>query len=276
MKRFLLSLVLPLLCATAAAAAAYDDFTRGVSANLRGDTDLAIASFTAALNAGDLSPNLLPAAYLGRANALLEKGRCDDALKDTDLALAQKPGSIDVLQVRAAVHLCLGKTSDAIADYSAILAKQPNGDMYRASGIVRWRAGDYAGAAGDFMQASRLRPRDPYSVLWLAVAEARGGTLDTAQVKAAMAHIDDDDWPGPAIAVYLGTQTPDQALAAASKEDEDKRAGSVCEANFYSAEWYLSRGDTVSAKPLLDNAFASCPHNYLEYGLAKLERGRMK
>src|SRR5215831_16040781 len=81
-------------------AAAYDDFARGISANLQGDAALAVTSFSAALSAGDLNATLVPAAYRGRAIAYMRQGQCKAALADLDEFIRLKPGDAQGLELR--------------------------------------------------------------------------------------------------------------------------------------------------------------------------------
>ena len=90
-------------------AAAYDDFARGISANLQGDAALAVALFSAALAAGDLNQSLLPAAYRGRAIAYLRQGQCKSAIGDLDDFMRLKPGDVQGLELRSDAHACAGE-----------------------------------------------------------------------------------------------------------------------------------------------------------------------
>ena len=63
-------------------AAGYDDFTSGMTANLRGESERAVASFTAALAAPDLVPAYKPAAYRGRAAAYLALEAVESLIED--------------------------------------------------------------------------------------------------------------------------------------------------------------------------------------------------
>ena len=88
------------LSATGASAAGYDDFASGLSAVVNGRSDKAIGFFTRALAAGDLNANLVPVAYLGRAQAHLFKNECDQAVADATSALKLKADNYEAYQLR--------------------------------------------------------------------------------------------------------------------------------------------------------------------------------
>src|SRR5215469_16477935 len=88
------------LCAAPALAAGYDDFADGLTALARDDYDGAIALFTSALAAGDLTANLVPVAHLQRARAYLFKGNCPAATLDLSSAIALRPNYSEAIAMR--------------------------------------------------------------------------------------------------------------------------------------------------------------------------------
>jgi lipoprotein NlpI len=259
----------------AAIAGAYDDFAQGLAANNRNDGDTAISAFTAALNAGDLSPGLRPAALYGRAVAYLNKGQCEKAVVDADAALAAKANYREAQMVRAGSRVCLAQYDLAIADYSSLLAAAPSHNAFRDRGMLRWRMGDYAGAGADFSAAVRLAPKNGYDAVWLALSQARAGTLDVDGIRRATSQVDDDDWPAPLVSLFLGKSTPDAVLVLAGEGDAAVAANETCEAQFYLAEWRLGRNEAGEGRALLEKAVAGCPHTFVEYHLAKFELKRI-
>jgi lipoprotein NlpI len=279
LRRILFSTLLVFVCSGAPAsafAAAYDDFARGVAANLQGDSTLAISSYTAAITAGDLAPALLPEAYRGRALAYLRAQKCAAARTDADAALALKPADDNVRILQANIAMCLGQLDLALAGYSAVIATRPGLDVYTARGFLYWRKGDYTSAAADFAQVVRLAPKFSYGVIWFALAQARTSALDAAQVKNAASRVDEDGWPAPILSLLTGSATADAVEAAAARGEGNIGLKQKCEADFYVAEWWLGRGDAASAKPLLESAAANCPHGFVEYAGAKIELARLK
>lgn len=283
MNRLPLALSLVLLMPAMAFAAAYDDFARGLAANNRVDNDAAIAAFTAALNAGDLSANLQPPAHFGRAMAYRRKDQCAEALTDLNAALALKPDYTEAQLMRGSANACAGNYDAAIADYTTLIQSENLPAAYTGRALAYWRKGSFKEAAADFAQQAQLVPRNPYNAVWLAVTEGRAGTLDSAQISAvmakAMAHRSDDknsNWPAPLVDLFLGKTTADQVVAAGEGGEEVGRASRRCEAYFYTGQWWLSRGDTTMAKPLFDKAVDQCPKSDLESDAAKVEQRKLK
>jgi hypothetical protein len=276
MQRGILAFSLLALAVAAAGAAAYDDFARGLGANLRGDRDTAIEAFTAAIAAGDLSPGLMPQAYRGRGLAHLARHECKPAFDDLDTALKLKPGDGDFTRLHASAAACLGKIDIALADLTALIDAKFAPESYRERGMLRWRAGDFTGAGADFSAYVALRPNDAYGALWLELVRARAGQLDMAVAAHDARRYDDDDWPAPLLALYAGKTTPDAALAAAVSKDATKTAPQQCEADFYVGEWLLAKPDADAAKILIAKARGECPHDFIEYADAVIELERLK
>ncbi|MDE2182018.1 MAG: tetratricopeptide repeat protein [Alphaproteobacteria bacterium] len=265
-------------CAGGAFASAYDDFSRGVNAINRNQPDVAIAAFTAALNAGDLAAGYVPNAHMGRARAYLFKGKCAEALADLDAVLAAKPNDVQALTSRGGAYACLKKPDAATADFNRALALQPSAGLYEAVGHYQWQFSRFAEAARDFAQAVKLAPEDaehgPYLVIWYFISADRGGTLDPAVVKDGEKRFDSRDWPRPILQFFDGKIAVEKVFELAADRDATTATNQKCEADFYVAEWQLARKNPDAAKPLLQQARAECPHNFIEYFAAQTEIDR--
>lgn len=259
-----------------AVAAAYDDFARGVSANLQGDSALAVTSFSAAIAAGDLNATLLPTAYRGRAVAYLRQGKCKNAIGDLNEFVRLKPGDVQGLELRGDALACAGDFSSAETDLTAVISARPDYTSYSSRARVRWRLKKYTGAADDFAHVVTLQPENGYALLWLEVSRARGGALDPKIGEHDLKQLDSSDWPAPLIKLFVGDAQPEAVSAAAMHGDADKIAAQQCEADFYVAEWWLTRNDAAAAKPLLESASQRCPKNFVEFGEARFELGTLK
>jgi lipoprotein NlpI len=264
------------LCSLAVRAAGYDDFARGIGANLQGDNATAISAFTAAITAGDLSAALLPIAYRGRAVAYMRANQCAAAMKDLSMALQLKPDDGETIGYRAAAEACTGDLQAALADYATLVARHPSPGTYMARGRLRWREHDFSGAADDFLQANGLAPNNAYDLLWLEMSRARAGTLDPAVAKAEVSRLDTEDWPLPLLQLYSGALAPQDVAAKASLGGEAKTAAQRCEADFYVAEWWRVRQDDATAKQLLQTAVEQCPRDFVEYYEALAEMRALK
>ena len=257
-------------------AAAYDDFARGISANLQGDNALAVTSFSAAIAAGDLNATLLPAAYRGRGLANLRLGQCKNAIADLNEFIRLKPGDVQGLELRAGAFACAGEFSAAESDLTEVIGARPERGAYWSRGRVRWRMNQFAGAADDFAQVVELEPENGFAVLWLELSRARGGALDPKVGEHDLHGLDSNDWPAPLIQLFVGDAKPEDISAAALHGDADKVIHQQCEADFYIAEWWLARNDTASAKPLLERAWQKCPKNFIEFAEARFELSALK
>lgn len=256
----------------AALAAGYDHYSLAMDAFLRGgQDDFAIAEFTKALDAGDLSPGLVPVAYLNRGSARLNKHDCPDAASDAASSLKAKPGYLDALLLQLKAHTCLSQYDLALADSNAIIAVQPKGWAYRARAEVQWAKGNFAAAADDYEAAIKLDPKFEYGALWLAMMRARAGDAQNQRAIGELTSMEPRDWPAPVFDLYLGKSKPDDVMAAAAKGTADDVTNHQCEANFYVAEYWLARGQIDTAKPLLEKAKANCPKTFYEFEFAEDE-----
>lgn len=278
MKRLSLAALLLSLSVSPALAAGYDDYARGVAANLRRDNEDAIAAFTAALNAGDLSAGLKPGAYYGRGAANVRAKHCTEAVADFDAAIAARPGYFDAILGRASANDCLKKYDAANADFAAAIALNPlKESIYVSRAGMNWRRGAYADAATDLRQLTKLDSSSAYALLLLAAAEARAGMLDAKQIAAAERDVrDNDGWPLPLISLYAGTTGADDAIAAANKGKALFLSDRQCDAYYFVAEWHLARGDKAAAKPLLEKALATCSPIGGTYDDVKDESDKLK
>jgi lipoprotein NlpI len=266
-------------CTGVALAAGYDDFSRGVNANNRGDADAAISAFTAALAAGDLAPGYVPNAHFGRARAYLQKDKCAEALSDLDEVIKLKADNVDAYLLRGAANACLKKPDAALADFNAAIGLRPSATLYEALARFQWNYGFFPQAAENYAQAVKLavkdNPRRPHLVLWYAMSADRAGTLDQVKFAAEMSKLDIDDWPAPLLDLYRGKTTADKVYREAASRDAQAATNQKCEADFYIGEWQLARKNEAAAKPLLQQAVSECPHNFVEYFAAQVELKRL-
>lgn len=262
-----------------ALAAGYDDFSRGVNANNRGDADAAILAFTTALAAGDLAAAYVPNAHFGRARAYLQKNRCAEALADLEEVIKLKANNVDAYILRGAANACLNKPDAALVDFNAAIALRPSTAVFESLAHYQWNLGLFSQAAEDYAQAAKLATKDnphrPYIVLWHAMSADRAGTLDQAALAAAVRALDVDDWPAPLLDLYRGKTTADNVYREAADKDAQTATNQKCEADFYVGEWHLARKNEAAAKPLLQQAASECPRNFIEYSAAEVELKRL-
>jgi len=270
MKQILLICVAWLGTAELCHAAAYDDFARGISANNVNDSDQAIVSFTAAIEASDLSKALLPVAYRGRGEAYLSEQKCDLALADLDASLKLRPGDLTTVELHVDAATCLEKLDVALAEMSALNGKADS-EIYWKRARLYFTAGNYRAAVDDLAAYVGRRPKYAYGVLWLEMARLRGGMLDPKVAARDIDDFDSDDWPAPLLALYAGKAKEEDISSAVARGKADGRVGRECEANYYLAEWRLAYADTAGARPLLQDAAAHCPPRFIEAAQARYE-----
>lgn len=260
-------------------AAGYDNFTSGMTANLRGDYAAAVTAFTTALAAPDLVPVYKPAAYRGRAVAYLNAEICDKAKQDLDTYDSLRPGESEVTSLRVWVDLCLKDTAGARKAYDSLAkGKMTASDLWDFARL-QWHYGlyDEATATGReaFAAFSNKGDLGGYVLVWIAVTAQRTGKLDKDEISADLAKLKLSDWPKPIIDLYLGKMTPESVQKEAESWSASKEEAQRCEANFYTAEWYLGQNDQPKATPLLLEVVHSCPIDFIELGSAKVELKRL-
>ena len=98
-------------------------------------------------------------AHSGRANALAELGRDDDALAAFDHALRLKPDDAETIFDRGRLLSDMGRLEDAITAYRSVLTYlSDNPDLHNDLGNALARVGRNEEALGAYEQAIRHRP----------------------------------------------------------------------------------------------------------------------
>lgn len=142
-----------------------------------------------------------------RANALLTLGRYSEALDEFDSALKIDSGNPEFYLGRGRAHLFLQNSDTSIEDFKIPV---------------------------------RLRPLNPYPVIWLHIARLHAHDRDDDEFAANAARVKRDAWPSIVVDLYLGTSNGEQIVSAAlaTKDDTGKHA---CEADFFVGD-YVSIG----------------------------------
>jgi lipoprotein NlpI len=228
-----------------------------------GDYARAIADYDDAIR---LNPGY-SAAYNQRGRAYHESGDEARALQDYDKTLELDPNSASAHFNRGIAILANGEEARAIADFDAAIRLFPH---YAAAMTGRARAhyarGEYGEAAADLTSSLALTPEEPYTVLWLYLARDRAGQAARDALAQDAAKLDRAAWPWPVVAAYLGEAEP-AAVLAASHGNRDQ----ACEADFYFGAKSAAEGDSATARPLLQQALALCPANFIETPAGKSE-----
>ncbi|HSQ55895.1 MAG TPA: tetratricopeptide repeat protein [Gemmata sp.] len=115
---------------------------------------------------------------------LLGRRAYTEALDATQQALERKPGYVEVVWLRAQIHLWQGRPKEALAELDPVIARlarekpetlNVRGDVYRS-------LGEYDKAAADYRRMIELRPKDPNAYIGLALALKNQGKPEEAKL----------------------------------------------------------------------------------------------
>jgi predicted aspartyl protease len=154
-----------------------------------------------------------------------------------------------------------GVTADA-DQARAWLDKAAAGGQPNAAMLVARRqmlAGQSDTVIPQLRRALDQLPADRLGPLWLYVARVHHGEAELAktELEAALKRQQNDDWPAPIAAFYLGKADAAQLLKEAGKDAKLAHAR-TCMANAYMAELHDARGETAEAIALKATLRASC------------------
>jgi lipoprotein NlpI len=135
--------------------------------------------------------------------------------------------------------------------------------------LTQFYRGDFVDALADFSRANEINPKFAYDALWVEIAERRLNA--PSRLSQAALELDMTEWPAPLIQMFLGQRTPASAAALASEAVDKKRLERICEANFYSAEFALQKGDKNEAERLFRLSSTDCPADFIERDAAIAE-----
>ena len=231
----------------------------------RGDHDQAIADYNRAIS---LNPKEATA-FSNRGRAFYAKGENDRAIADYTQAI-EIDRTAHPFNSRGDAYLAKGDYEHAIADYNRVIEFDPNNARaYLKRGVATFYFGAVPKAVADLNRSNELEPKEPYTALWLEIADRRSHSVSRLAKTAAV--IDMTKWPAPLVRLYLGQITLADANAAAEDPNAAIKKGQVCEASFYGGKLALQRGKKDDAKRLFELAAAECPRSFLEYGAANAE-----
>jgi tetratricopeptide (TPR) repeat protein len=194
-----------------------------------------------ALVRGNVRNRVLP--QLAHGNALLIRGRANEALDSYERALKVKPNLPEILALKGEALSALSRYQEAIEVFDAVLAAHPaDGETLNSRGIARmalgrvaeanddWRRqyellpqtqsaaracvalrqGNYGAAFHEFELARAKDPGHPYWQLYRLTAGRLAGVPPERVALAA-----GDRWPAFLIALHAGQGTEDAVLASA-------------------------------------------------------------
>jgi lipoprotein NlpI len=241
-----------------------------------------IARAGQAIDGGQLDGEDLADALCTRAEALAERGRAAEGLKDAQEAVRLAPASGRAFQCRADLLLASGEFAQAVPDYTRALSlgQEAYGVLYRR-GHARFYAGQPAAAAADFAKAAALKapgnegPDGTYALLWQLWSLQSAGLPVPAQLQALAQGSAEGRWPRPALAMLAGALSPEQVLAGVSRTQQgDALALTLSEAWFYVGEYYQGKGLAAQAREAFEKSRAQGVTPHLEHWAAGIELAR--
>lgn len=246
---------------------------------LRGFHHEAVKKLTETIDGGKLQGRDLADAYCSRSQVLAELDRDEEALRDAAEAIKIVPSSPEMIACRGYATLHAGQLEKSIADYSkAISFGLIQSDAYRMRGIGRILAGRPADARVDFARAAELADKEAklYCDIWLLIASRRGAIEILESTVTRTAAEATGEWPRPALAMLSGAISPERLLKILDEKKGDDGLMARAEGYFYLAEYYLSKGDEITARSYLEKARAIDVIIYTEHIAAGLELQRMR
>lgn len=105
---------------------------RGIYFDSHGDINAAILNYTKAIHVKDISADLYNRLYVLRGCAFNNAGHYADAIKDFNVFLKRMPNTLDIIKLRATAYLALGQFKEAMLDYDAVLALEPQNTSIKA------------------------------------------------------------------------------------------------------------------------------------------------
>ena len=211
-------------------------------------------------------------AYVNRAVLHLRRRDLKGSFADLDTAIRLNPRNVAALSNRASVHLAVENYAAALSDFDlALSADSGNAATYLARGRAHLFSGALNESIEDFKTAVRLRPSNPYPVIWLHIARGHKGEADSQELDANAKNIARDIWPGAIIDMYLGLLDADAVKAAALSGDHREKVKRHCEATFFLGEWAMHAGQAERARDAMREVIANCGPQEVAYSAAVAE-----
>jgi lipoprotein NlpI len=232
---------------------------RGAAYGRKHDYDHALHDLDTAI---EMNPKYA-AAFANRGLVFTGQGEYDRAIDEFTHAIALDPKFARAYANRGSVYFQKQDDARAVSDYDKALDLEPLPHTARNRGNAEYMLGHYAEAAQDFRRALALDPADVYGIVWLRIAEARAGAVNRDELANHAAKVNLGPWPGAVVGFYLGDRTADQVRAASASGSDPK--GQACEAAYYMGEAAATGGNAAAARPLLQEAVDTCPHDFVEY-----------
>jgi tetratricopeptide (TPR) repeat protein len=240
----------------------------------RADQDTGAVARAAAALAADPN-NIDKLIALGVAQAGVRQMR--EAIVTFSNGIIQAPNNAVLYRWRGHRSLSVREFDAAERDFARGLAIDSTvyGIWYHL-GIVRFARGDFTGAAQAFSRAQPRAP-DPGELAgsvdwwWMSLMRAGKRAEATAMLARRLDSLPVNNAYTQRLKLYRGTITPEQLFTPADTADVQ-----VATLSFGLGNWYLLRGDTVSARRQFDRAIRSGGWPGFGFIISEIELGRLR
>ena len=159
---------------------------------------LAINYCVRAIYSGDLSQDQLAATFYNRGFEYGKKGDHDLAIKDFRAAIELRSGFAAAYHSLAVAYMDKGEPAVAIEAVGEAIEKAPNdAALYRNRAMLRLNRGEFSTALRDIEAAAAAAPDDVENALWRLFIQHAKGVVDTTSLAQFALNRDLDIWPGP-------------------------------------------------------------------------------
>jgi tetratricopeptide (TPR) repeat protein len=152
---------------------------RGIAYIESGEISRALPDFDAVLKK---DPEFM-LAYYNRSIAFCELKDFNRAMEDANRAVQLAPSDPKVYNHRAILHSQRGESDAAIADATMEIQLGHKSSGYTNRAVVRWKNGDYASAASDWMEVILREPNNAKAYCLRGLALEKTGNRDEAIVE---------------------------------------------------------------------------------------------
>lgn len=235
---------------------------------------VSIPACTRILESGGLRDSARAAALYSRGLGYRTRGDGDLAIADYDAAITLSPDFASAFNSRGLVYQVKGNLGQAVADFTQAIRINPAfGGALKNRGRAEFYLARFADAGNDLRAGLQFDSSNTYNVIWLHLAMMRLGQDDSADFRAQLVRTDSVKWPAPVLRFYLRQMTEDQLMTAAAA-DTTSGIDQRCAAAFYVGESDLWQHRTDAAIARFRETTATCRNDYTEYLGAAAELAR--
>jgi len=243
-----------------------------------------------------------------RIDVLLKLLRVDEAVKEANLLVEQRPDLDLPYSVRADAYEWAGRHQDAIADLTRLIERRPrSAARYYLARCIHYRAvgdgrraladaqkaidergstafcfaargcsyeilGEHQKALADYQRAATLDTEKRYYAIWRCILLRKIGKRAQADrlIKTFLAKSvkDREGWITPVIRYLAGEMKEAEVFRLAKAPDPIKNREQLCEAYYYVGACHLAAGDLNKAEALFKKCLALRVHNFYEHGFS--------